>query len=179
MQTLHSLSLKLLVSKATRAYHYWKQLLCRLSKALGKAWKTLDEGFAECDTRQRKLGELYIVNDFFDEYFLSGNRQSLCRVSLENRQRKVAVTATGNDDEIFADCTLYWHSAKSVPLPSVLGDTRQRVFLFVECPPDYHLATGSTAGPFVSSYTESIRRHFAKVASLPNGPLCQFLCWEH
>jgi hypothetical protein len=29
--------------------------------------KTLDEGFAECDIRQRELGELYIGNDFFVE----------------------------------------------------------------------------------------------------------------
>jgi hypothetical protein len=36
-------------------------------KALGKALKTLGEGFAECDTQPRKLGELYIDNDFFAE----------------------------------------------------------------------------------------------------------------
>jgi hypothetical protein len=40
-----------------------------VSEALGKAWKTLGEGFAECDTRQRELGELYIGNGFFAEYF--------------------------------------------------------------------------------------------------------------
>jgi hypothetical protein len=34
-------------------------------EALGKAWKTLGEGFTECDTRQKRLGELYISNDFF------------------------------------------------------------------------------------------------------------------
>jgi hypothetical protein len=52
--------------------HYRKQLLCQVSEALDKDWKTLGEGFAECDTRQRKLGELYIDNYFFAEYFLSG-----------------------------------------------------------------------------------------------------------
>jgi hypothetical protein len=41
--------------------------------------------FAECDTRQRKLGELYIGNGFFAEYFLSGTRQTLCQVSLGTR----------------------------------------------------------------------------------------------
>jgi hypothetical protein len=54
--------------------HYQKQLLCRVSEALDKAWKRLGEDFADCDTRQRKLGELYIGNDFFAEYFLSGTR---------------------------------------------------------------------------------------------------------
>jgi hypothetical protein len=108
--------------------HYRKQLLCRVSEALGKAWKTLvqalpsvtldkegsvnytsttaslpstfchednrqgltlcrvslpawktlGEVFVECDTRQRELGELYIGNSFFAEYFLSGTRQRLC-----------------------------------------------------------------------------------------------------
>jgi hypothetical protein len=48
--------------------------------------------FAECDTRQRELGEQYIGNDFFAEYFLSGTRQKLCRVSLGTRQRKASVT---------------------------------------------------------------------------------------
>jgi hypothetical protein len=38
-------------------------------EALGKAYKTLGEGFAECDTRQIKLGKLYIGKDFFAEYF--------------------------------------------------------------------------------------------------------------
>jgi hypothetical protein len=41
------------------------------------AWKTIGECFAECDTRQKKLGELYIGNDFFVEYFLSGNLPSV------------------------------------------------------------------------------------------------------
>jgi hypothetical protein len=32
-------------------------------------FEALGKGFAECDTRQRKLGKLYIGNDFFAEYF--------------------------------------------------------------------------------------------------------------
>jgi hypothetical protein len=100
-----------------------------VSEALGKAYKTLGEGFAECDTRQRKLDELYIGNDFFVEYFLSGTRQSvtlgkesstnyisattslsstfyraLGRVSLGTRQRKAAVMALGNGDGAYAEC---------------------------------------------------------------------------
>jgi hypothetical protein len=47
--------------------HYWNQALCRVPEALGKV-------FAECDTRQRELGEQYIGNGFFAEYFLSGTR---------------------------------------------------------------------------------------------------------
>jgi hypothetical protein len=44
-------------------------------EALGKASKTIGKSFAECDTRQRSLGELYIGTDFFAECFLSGTQQ--------------------------------------------------------------------------------------------------------
>jgi hypothetical protein len=37
--------------------HYQKRALCRVLEALGKALKTLGKGFAECDTRQRRLGK--------------------------------------------------------------------------------------------------------------------------
>lgn len=38
-----------------------------------KSKKTLnDEVFAECDTRQRSLGKLYISNSLNAKYFLSG-----------------------------------------------------------------------------------------------------------
>jgi hypothetical protein len=52
------------------------------------------------------------------------------------------------------------------PLPSVLSDTRQRVSLFAECPPDYLSAKRSPAGPFVSTFAECTRRHSTKGASL-------------
>jgi hypothetical protein len=74
-----------------------------VTETLDKACKTLGEGFVECDTWQRKLGELYIGNDFFAEYFLSDTRQRLCRVSNGTRQKKIAVTATGNDDGAYAE----------------------------------------------------------------------------
>jgi hypothetical protein len=77
-----------------RGNHYRKQPLCQVSETLGKAWKTLGEGFAECDTRQRELDELYIGNGFFVEYFLSGTRQT-----------KVVVMATDNGDGAFVECT--------------------------------------------------------------------------
>jgi hypothetical protein len=54
--------------------HYRNQLLCRVSEASDKAWKTFSEG---SDTRQRKLGELYIGNGFFAEYFLSSKCQQI------------------------------------------------------------------------------------------------------
>jgi hypothetical protein len=54
--------------------HYKNRSLCRVSEALSEGWKTLGEGFAECDTWQRELDKLYNGNDFFAEYFLSGTR---------------------------------------------------------------------------------------------------------
>jgi hypothetical protein len=42
------------------------------SSALPSA--TLGKVFAECDTRQRELGEQFIGNGFFAGYFLSGTR---------------------------------------------------------------------------------------------------------
>jgi hypothetical protein len=44
-------------------------------EALGKAFKTLGKDFAECDTRQTRLGIQCIGKAFFAEYFFSGTRQ--------------------------------------------------------------------------------------------------------
>jgi hypothetical protein len=74
--------------------------------SLDKAWKTLDKVFAECDSRQRSLSELYIGNSFFDEYFLSGTRQRLCRVPPSTLERKVVVTVPSDGDGAFAECIL-------------------------------------------------------------------------
>jgi hypothetical protein len=57
----------------------------------------------------------------------------LCRVSADTRQRKVVVTVTGNGDRACAECPPYWHSTKSFPSPSVLGDIRQRLSLPSVC----------------------------------------------
>jgi hypothetical protein len=89
--------------------HYRTQFLCRVSQTLGKGYFTLGKAFAECNTRQRTLGELYIGNSLFVEYFLSG---------IDTRQRKVTVTAPSDGDRSFAEC-LFWHSAKRPILPSV------------------------------------------------------------
>jgi hypothetical protein len=63
-----------------------------VSEALGKVWKTLGEGFAECDTRQKRLGELsamtYLPNTFY--------RALDKNLPLGTRQRNVAVTAPGD-----------------------------------------------------------------------------------
>lgn len=61
--------------------------------------------------------------------------RALGKTSQGIRQGKVAVTAADNGDGAFAECTR-WHSTKNIQLPSVLGDTQQRVSLFTECPLD-------------------------------------------
>jgi hypothetical protein len=119
--------------------HYRTQLLCRVSQTLGKGYFTLGKGFAECNTRQRTLDELYIGNSLFVEYFLSGTRQRICRVSFDTRQRKVTVTAPSDGDGSFAECLLPRHLAKTGPV-----------------------------GPTASLCAESSHRHSAKKASLPN-----------
>jgi hypothetical protein len=107
--------------------HYRNQLLCRVSETHGKGYFTLGKGFAECDTRQRTLGELYIGNSLFAEYFLSGTRQRLCRVPFGTRQRKVTITAPSDGDGSFAECLLE-HSTKRPILPSVCSTgPRQRL----------------------------------------------------
>jgi hypothetical protein len=105
------------------------------------------------NTQQRELGEQYIGNDFFTEYFLSGTRQRLCRVPVGTRQRKAAVTAPSNRDDAFAECSR-WHSAKKLPLCRVSTDL--------------HSAKDPPAGPFVRFFVVCYSRHSAKLASLPS-----------
>jgi hypothetical protein len=70
---------------------------------------------------------------------------------------------------------------ETTPMPSVLGDTRQRNYLYrqlantlgkkITSLPSVHkpaLGKGSTSGPFVSFFAECSRRHSAKLASLPS-----------
>jgi hypothetical protein len=121
-----------------------------VSQTHGKGYCTLGKGFAECHTRQRTLGELYIDNSLFAEYFLSGTRQRLCRVSFGARQRKVTVTAPSDGDGSFAECVL-WHSAKRPILPSVRPSAK----------------TGPV-GPTASPCAEGSSRHSAKTSSLPS-----------
>jgi hypothetical protein len=72
--------------------HYRNRRLCRVPEALGKALKTLGKDFAECRTWQRGLGAQCIGKAFFAEYFFSGTQQ-----------RKAAVTAPGDGDDVFAE----------------------------------------------------------------------------
>jgi hypothetical protein len=76
-----------------RFSHYRNRALCQVPEALGKV-------FAECNTLQRELGEQYIGNNFFAEYFLLGTRV----LGKEKPPSRRLVTETA-------------------PLPSVLGDT--------------------------------------------------------
>ena len=174
-------------------YHYRNRVLCRVSKTLGKGYFTLGKGFAECNTRQRTLGELYIGNSLFAEYFLSGTRQRLCRVPFGTRQRKVTVTAPSDGDGSFAECLRRHsaktgpvdptaslcaespsrHSAKEVSLPSVWWTgTRQRTLQWAPLPVSLPSALATAlgkdvfAGSQVSFFAECHCQHSAKM-SLP------------
>jgi hypothetical protein len=153
--------------------HYRTQFLCRVSQTLGKGYFTLGKGFAECNTRQRTLDKLYIGNNLFAEYFLSGR---ICRVPFDNRQRKVTVTAPSDGDRSFAECLL-WHSAKRPNLPSVcyhgprqrrlqwapqpvlvpraFVGTRQRRLL-CRVSSDWHSTKSPPVGPFASPFAECL-----------------------
>ena len=125
------------------------------------------------NTRQRMIGELYIDNGLFAEYFLSGTRQRICRVPFDTRQRKVTVTAPSDGDGSFAECLL-WHSAKRPILPSVCyHDPRQRRLQWAPPPVPVPRALVGTRQ----------RRLLCRVSSglaldteSSSGPLCQSLC---
>ena len=72
------------------SWHYRTAILCRVSQALSKGLFALGKGFAECCTRQRTLGKEAIGKGLFAEFFSSGTRQRLCRVSgtRQNVNRK-------------------------------------------------------------------------------------------
>ena len=142
--------------------HYRTQLLCRVSQTLGKGYFTLGKGFAECNTRQRTLGELYIGNSFFAEYFLSGTRQ-----------RKVTVTAPSDGDGSFAECLL-WHSAKRPILPSVCSrGPRQRLVQWAPPPvPVPRALVGTRQRRLLCRVSGGLA--LGKEPS--SGPLCQYLC---
>jgi hypothetical protein len=149
-------------------HHYRRQLLCRVSQTLGKGYFIPGKGFAECNTRQRTLGKLYIGSGLFAEYFLSGTRQP-----FDTRQRKVTVTAPSDGDGSFAECLL-WHSAKRPILPSACyHGPRQRQVQWAPPPVPVPRALVGTRQ----------RRTLCRVSSGPalgkessSGPLCQSLC---
>jgi hypothetical protein len=57
-------------------------------EALGEALKTLGKGFAECYTRQRRLGKQCIGKAFFAECFFSGTRQTSLPSASEHSAKK-------------------------------------------------------------------------------------------
>jgi hypothetical protein len=90
--------------------HYRKRALCRVPETLDKA--PLGKGFAECRTRQRRLGKQYIGKCFFAEYFFSGTRQR----GLPSAREHSAKKSGRYGDEV----------TETASLPSVKDDTRQR-----------------------------------------------------
>jgi hypothetical protein len=64
-------------------------------EALGKALKTLGKGFAECRTRQRKLGTQCIGKAFFAEYFFSGTWQRGLPSAREHSAKKISRYSDG------------------------------------------------------------------------------------
>jgi hypothetical protein len=77
-----------LVRIELRIYHYRNRSLRRVPEALGEDIKTLGKGFAECNTRQRRLGKQYIGKDIFAEYFFSDTRQRCLPSAREHSAKK-------------------------------------------------------------------------------------------
>jgi hypothetical protein len=107
-----SLMVNVLNQCFTFGEHYRKRALCRVPEALGKADKTLGKGFAECRTRQRRLGKQCIGKAFFAEYFFSGTRQRGLPSAREHSAKKSGRYGDG--------------VMETASLPSVKDDTRQR-----------------------------------------------------
>jgi hypothetical protein len=96
--------------------HYRNRVLYWVSEALGKPCITLGKHFAECSTRQRGLAKEFIGNNLFVEAFMSGTRQSLCRVPVGTGQWKVTVTVASDGDKAFVEFQANRHSAKRAPV---------------------------------------------------------------
>jgi hypothetical protein len=60
-------------------------VLCGVPRALVKASMALGKRFIEYNTRQIGLGEQFIDNSHFVEYFISNNRQKKCIVTASDR----------------------------------------------------------------------------------------------
>jgi hypothetical protein len=124
-------------------------------------------------TRQRTLGELYIGNGLFGEYFLSGTRQRICRVPFDTRQRKVTVTTPSDGDGSFPECLL-WHSAKRPILPSVCshGPQQRRV----QWAPRPFPVPRALVGTRQRRLLCRVSSELALGKEYSSGPLCQSLC---
>jgi hypothetical protein len=134
--------------------------------------QALGKHFAQCDTQKRELGEQYIGNSFFAEYFLSGTRQRLCRVPVGTQQRKVAVMTPGNGDGAFAECLpactrqrVCQRGPLSSSLLSALGGTRQSLLLCRVSGPQ-HSAKKLYRCPDVASLPSAMVLTLGKVTSI-------------
>jgi hypothetical protein len=113
-------------------------------------------------TRHRMIGELYIGNSLFAEYYLSGTRQ-----------RKVTVMAPSDGDGSFAECLL-WHSAKRPILPSVCSrGPRQRLIQWAPPPVPVPRAL---IGTRQRSLFCRVSGGLALGKEPSSGPLYQYLC---
>jgi hypothetical protein len=158
-------------------------------EALGKALKTLGKGFAECDTRQRRLDKQCIGKALCRVLFLghSTKRFAECQGALGKEKwplrRRVTEMASLpsvfpealGKESIFAECHL-GHSAKDPPgrvlmsgsLPSATCGTRQSVPL-CRVPQTLHSAKNLYLCPGLGSLPS------AMVLTLGKEPLCRVL----
>jgi hypothetical protein len=115
-----------------------------VSKALCKAWKTLGEGFVECDTRQESStnctsATTYLPSTFSRALVLDKEKSSSRRQVTATESVSSAHSVTLGKGSLFGECPLYRHSAKKLPI-----------------------------GPFTMSFAERIRWHSAKSPPLPS-----------
>ena len=104
------------------------------TQTLGKALNTLGKDFAECSTRHTAHDDCLLGKDMFAEYFSSGTRQTLCRVSRRPSakkksrwHRRITVTVT------LPSVVTTRHSAKTACLPSAEAQVLSKASLFAEC----------------------------------------------
>jgi hypothetical protein len=94
---------------------------------------TLDKGFAECSTRQRGLGGLFIGNNL------------ICRVNVRHSVKSLPCAN--------------WHSTKKSHRDSANSDGDGA---FAECQSSRHSAKGAPVGPHASFYAKCVGWHSAK-----------------
>jgi hypothetical protein len=122
-------------------------------EALGKSIKTLGKLFVECRTPQRGLAYSASAKPSLLSTFSRALGKVVCRVSESTRQRKAAITATGDGDSVFVECPRR-HSAKEFTLPSVCLTTLGK--------------ESARRVPPVRYFAECLVWHSAKRGSLPS-----------
>jgi hypothetical protein len=157
-----------LSSAAYSSLHYRNWWLCRVPalKTLGK------EGSAHSASAKPSLPST----------FSRALGKVVCRVPESTRQRKAAVTATGDGDGVFAECPGR-HSAKELPLPSVcltaLGKESARGVPMSGTLSNVRATTlGKEHIPMLRSWF-FVERHLCRVFAARQSSLCRvFLCAE-